>query len=61
MQIMLVYRPLLIIEQALLQNDPGLTEVPVRYPHGDDTSAILVIQADAFGDLPAEDTQKDCT
>jgi hypothetical protein len=60
MKILLMHRPLLIIEKALLQNHSGLTQVPKRYPHGDDTSAVLVIKADTFRDLPAEDTQEDC-
>ena len=61
MQILLVRSSLLIIEEGLLKNDPRLTQVPIRYPHGDDTPAIIIIETDALGDLPAEDTQEDCT
>jgi hypothetical protein len=61
MKILHVRSPLLIIKKGLLQDDSRLTEVPIGYPHGDNTPAIIIIETDAFGDLPAEDTQEDCT
>ena len=43
-----IYCAFLIIKKAPFENDPWLTEVAVRYAHGDDTPAVLVIQTDTL-------------